>query len=552
MKRWKVLAIVVLLTFFLGIHLTSANFGKIPLGNTNAPKEQNCTVCHNTFGFNSGDGLISVERLPREYMPGETYMAEVIMRDPNAARWGFQLTVLDNDGQRVGTLRVLDPVITEMDRTNIAGQAREYISSTLAGSFSDQRNSVSWRFEWTAPDRNVGGVNFYVTGVAANLDGKVTGDRVYGSATLVRMFEPRPPTINFVTPNQGPEAGGTMLMVRGTNFRNGLKATFDKISAVTNFIDETTATVITPPHKAGTVDIVLANEDGMSVTLPAGFTYLSPPPPPPRVLFTSPERGTTTGGMMVRVVGEGFRTGAKVIWDGKELATTYIDINTLMVRSPLHNPGTIPVAVMNPDGQIVELKPAYTYEGQVPLPIVKLLSLTGNETLSAGGEPVTIRWSIESNGTPIQRLLLSTDGGNSFPIILARNLKADISRFTWSITENLNSDHVRLRLEVAQLEGTVRDESKKDFKIVSAPVINSVSPGTTQVSSSKIDLELAGEGFVNGAIVEMNGVKLKATLVSPRLIRLRKVPRNVPGVYTITVRNPNGGVSYSFLFSVAE
>ncbi len=84
--------------------------------------------------------------------------------------------------------------------------------------------------------------------------------------------------------------------------------------------------------------------------------------------------------------------------------------------------------------------------------------------LSAGGAPTTITWTIESNGTPSQRLLLSTDGGASFPIVVATGLNATVTHFNWTVPEELTSDRARLRLEATQPEATVGDESKKDLE----------------------------------------------------------------------------------------
>ncbi|MEW6735240.1 MAG: IPT/TIG domain-containing protein [Acidobacteriota bacterium] len=551
MRRCKLIATLVVALFFIALGITQANSGLPPLGSTNAPGEQTCITCHNSFSVNSGRGKILLTGIPREYQPGKTYPIEIIIDDPDASGWGFEVTILNERGQRAGNIRVTDPTKTELRNGSAGGEAREYLVPTIAGNFAGLREKAIWRFEWTAPERNANLVTFYSVGVAANLDNVVGGDRVYTSTTGSRMFEVKPPFVNFLTPTNGPDTGNTMVTFRGGSFRPDLKVTFDGVDAQVTFTDDTTVTVVTPPHKPGVVDIRITNADGLSVLLPRSYTYNDPPPPAPQILFTSPERGPTVGGDNVKVSGLNFRPGARVIFDGRELPTTFVDVNFLSIKTPLHNPGTVNVTVINPDGQAAELKNAYTYEGAVPPPVIKLLVPAGGEVLSAGGAPITIQWMIESNGTPRQRLLLSTDAGATFPIVLASGLLANETRFNWAVPEDLLTERARLRLEVVQAEGTVQDDSRT-FKILRAAKIDEVTPATTRAGNTRLDLEMRGAGFEKGATVEMDGVKLKATIVSSTLIKIKKVPHNVPGGRFIRVRNPNGTISRSFLFTVAQ
>jgi large repetitive protein len=552
MKRFKVAALLIMITLFCSLELVSANSGTPPLGNTNGPSEQNCTVCHNSFGLNSGSGKLAIVNAPREYRPGETYNIEVLMQDKDSSNWGFELTILNERGERAGTIKVTDDVRTELQNGGAGSGVRDYLINTIAGNFSGVVDRVTWQFDWTAPSQPQGTIIFYAAGVAGDRDSSPRGDRVYSSTSSSRPFQPGPPTINFLSPNHGPETGNNIVMLRGENFRDGAVVTFDGIDAGAQFVNNTTLQVTAPQHPAGTVDVRVLNTDGSSITAAKAYTYDVPPPPPPRPVSLSPGRGPTTGGTAVKLNGSNFRSGARVIFDGRELQTTFIDSNFVSFKTPVHNPGSVTITIINSDGQVGELKDAFIYEGPIPPPVVKLNFPAGGETLSSDGEPITISWSIESNGTPSQRLVLSTDGGKTFPFVLASGLSASTNSYNLILPEGLASNEARLRLEVIQPDATVTDETKKDFKIVEAPQIERISPATAKAGKTKLDLEITGEKFNKDAVVEMDGVKLKATVVSSTTIKIKKAPHAVPGSHFIRVRNPNGGVSYLFLFTVAE
>src|SRR5215470_15746245 len=125
MKRWKIAAISVLVLILGAIEATSANSSGAPLGNTNAPGEQNCTSCHNSFGLNVGSGSINILGVPREFNPGQTYPIEIAAQDPNNSVWGFQVTVVNDKGDFVGSFTLTDKVITQEQSGNVGGKTRD-------------------------------------------------------------------------------------------------------------------------------------------------------------------------------------------------------------------------------------------------------------------------------------------------------------------------------------------------------------------------------------------------------------------------------------------
>jgi hypothetical protein len=552
MRQWKLLVVITFLAIFslLNLSKTSANTGQPPLANTGAPGEQRCLSCHNSFAIDSGKGQVAITGLPREYVAGMKYDLTVFLADTESSRWGFELVILDGNGVSVGTLVSADETFATVRNQAVGSNTRSYLVPTIAGNFTGRIDVAMWNFSWTAPQQDVGNITFQLIGVAADRDGTPRGDDVYTNIYNLKLFVPKPPELNFINPPRGPSTGQTKVTIGGLNFRPGVKVFFDDLETPTELLNEGTLVVNTPPHDVGLVPIRITNSDGMTNVFPNAFEYVTPPPPGPVLNFTSPSSGPTSGGTSVRISGSNFQRGSRIIWNNRELSATFIDTNFLMVTTPLNNPGPIPVVVINPDGQTAELNPGFTYEGTEPPPIVKLV--VPENTISAGGAPTTIRWTIDSNGTPFQRLLLSTDGGNSFPIVLANNLTANISHFNWLVPEELVTERARIRLEVVQPNITVSDEIRQDFKIVAAPKITSMTPATAKADKTKLTAELRGQGFVQGAIVEMDGVRLKVASITPTVIKLKKVPHTIPGYHFVRVKNPNGGISRTFIFTVAQ
>jgi hypothetical protein len=145
-----------------------------PAGSTNAPGESNCTTCHGSFPLNSGSGTLLLSGLPEDYEPDAVYDLTVTLSDPEAQRWGFQLTMLAADGTSTGQITVDD----SGTQTSTSGD-RTYLKQNQQGTAPGTTGAKSWTFQWTAPAPGVGEVTLHVAGNAADNDGGTAGDRIY-------------------------------------------------------------------------------------------------------------------------------------------------------------------------------------------------------------------------------------------------------------------------------------------------------------------------------------------------------------------------------------
>lgn len=155
-----------------------------PPGNTGAPGNSTCASagCHNSFGVNSGSGLLSITTdIPETgFLPGEQYTITVKMKEDARTIFGFQtLPYGESEQNGVGTILLTD---TERTRT-ITASGNTYAEQTKTG--SSAADSAVWSFDWIAPQGATGDVTLYTAAIAANGNGNRQGDRVYTTALQI-------------------------------------------------------------------------------------------------------------------------------------------------------------------------------------------------------------------------------------------------------------------------------------------------------------------------------------------------------------------------------
>jgi len=166
--------------------VSASAFGPTP-AHTGAPNEGNCTACHSDFPVNSGTGSVSISALPANYLPNQQIPVTVTTSKEDAVIYGFQITVLDSQGRRVGTYNLLPqtPAQTQIANGIVGGFQRSYVEHTADGTIPTAFGAKSWNFNWTAPAQRVGKVSFYVAGNAANSDGSTSGDYIYTNSKSI-------------------------------------------------------------------------------------------------------------------------------------------------------------------------------------------------------------------------------------------------------------------------------------------------------------------------------------------------------------------------------
>src|ERR1700722_15848678 len=220
------------------------------------------------------------------------------------------------------------------------------------------------------------------------------------NVTATASSPPVAPVVTGVTPNEGPEAGGTTVAVKGEHFEGATEAKFGTTAATElKVVSGTEITVKDPAHTPGTVDVTVKTSAGTSTTSSADhFAYKAPAPPPPAVpVVTSvaPNEGPEAGGTTVTIKGEHFE-GATEAKFGTTTATELkvVSSTEITVKDPAHTPGTVDVTVKTSAGtSTTSSADHFAYKAPAPPPpaVPVVTSVAPNEGPEAGGTTVTIK-----------------------------------------------------------------------------------------------------------------------------------------------------------------
>src|SRR3546814_18320209 len=112
------------------------------------------------------------------------------------------------------------------------------------------------------------------------------------------------PVIGTIDPARGPETGGTVVTITGSNLGGVTRVTFDGVDGTgLVVVSDSEVRVTTPAGSPGAADVLLFSPDGVSD--PGDFTYT----PVTVVSEVTPGSGPSGGGSVVTITGQCF-TGA--------------------------------------------------------------------------------------------------------------------------------------------------------------------------------------------------------------------------------------------------
>jgi hypothetical protein len=145
---------------------------------------------------------------------------------------------------------------------------------TLDGLSANVTTITSTSITATIPKHDAGRVDVVVTNPGGE-SGTLTAAFTY--VTPPPPPPPPPLIIDAISPSIGSTAGGTAVTISASGLQPGTTVTIDGVAtkaqpngwcACVDFE--------TPPHAAGTVDIVVTNPDGESYRVAGGYTYAPP------------------------------------------------------------------------------------------------------------------------------------------------------------------------------------------------------------------------------------------------------------------------------------
>jgi hypothetical protein len=183
------------------------------------------------------------------------------------------------------------------------------------------------------------------------------------------------PTVTNVSPAVGPEAGGTVVTITGTDLAHATGVTFDGVAATTFTVVSGTTITATSPAGSGAVDITVTTPGGTSATGTSDeFLYANMAVP--TVTSVTPGTGDVKGGTVVTITGSGF-TGATAVAFGGTPATSFTvhSDTSITATTPAHTKGSAGVVVTTPGGSSTAASFAFTAAPS----IAKVLGLTGTQ-----------------------------------------------------------------------------------------------------------------------------------------------------------------------------
>jgi hypothetical protein len=186
---------------------------------------------------------------------------------------------------------------------------------------------------------------------------------------------------------------------------------------------------------------------------------------------------------------------------------------------------------------------------------ITLQSDPGGQTLRAGSI-YRIDWTTtgQSNINNIE-LRYSTDDGATFPIsnLIVSTTDASMSSYDWTVP-NKPTTNARIRISVGKKSGDEATPALSKSFAISGDGSGSPRPAIFGVSASGKKLFVAGENFMMGAVIEVNGVE-KGTVNDEddfsHMLRSKKGAKKIkPGqTASITVLNPDNQRSEPFMFT---
>jgi PKD repeat protein len=231
-----------------------------------------------TYSWNFGDGsAASTLQNPSHQFPSVgTYTVTLTVTDGASVTATSTVTI-------TVTLQPLTPSATATPSSGLAPLDVAFTGSAVGG--NPPYTSYSWDFGdgvGTSTQQNPT-YTYPLPGtytVTLTVTDSTTPTPVTATTTITVTVNPPPPTINGLSPNFGPESGGTVVTIFGSYFENATAVKFGT-KAATTFTTPTcdangscSIQATSPAQKAGTVNVTITTPGGTSPATNDQFTYV--------------------------------------------------------------------------------------------------------------------------------------------------------------------------------------------------------------------------------------------------------------------------------------
>lgn len=342
---------------------------------------------------------------------------------------------------------------------------------------------------------------------ASNRDASVI---LPGAVTYIETLR-----LDNIRPASGDVAGGDVVQLNGSGFVPGMTVDFNLVPATVQAVDATgkSATVVTPPHPAGLVNVRIVTPAQDAIIAPDAFYYKSGAGV--KVADVQPGQGPSSGGVDVTLVGAGLDAqGLTVTFDGQPATIVEQGPGHVTVTIPAHAVGSVDVVVDDGQGNADTLPNGFTYEKD--LFIDRVMPATSDVV---GGIPVTL------NGegfTGASRVLFGPNSA-TFNVVDDQTITATVPAGAAGVVDVVvERDGLRATFK----NGFTYTETLQVFGLT--PVRGSVA-GNTYV-------EIRGRGFVGNVSVTFGSQPVTdLTIIDGQTLAVR-TPPNMVGSVDVTVK----------------
>ena len=334
-----------------------------------------------------------------------------------------------------------------------------------------------------APTHRAGAVNVMVADCLGDLSTISSADTFVYPA----------PAVSSVSPGSG--TIGTPVTITGSGFNYGCtggqsgQVYFGGILAANATVTDGAATAVAPTHRAGAVNVMVADCLGDLSTISSADTFVYPAP---AVSSVSPGSGTI--GTPVTITGSGFNYGCtggqsgQVYFGGILAANATVTDGAATAVAPTHRAGAVNVMVADCLGDLSAISSADTFV--YPAPAVSSVS-PGSGTI---GTPVTITGSGFNYGCT---------GGQSGQVYFGGILAANATVTDGAATAVAPTHRAgAVNVMVADCLGDLSAISSADTFVYPAPAVSSVSPGSGMIGTP---VTITGSGFNYGCTGGQSG-----------------------------------------------
>jgi hypothetical protein len=364
-------------------------------------------------------------------------------------------------------------------------------------------------------------------GVAGPVDVSVTTpngtDTLAAGYTYVDTTTP-PPNPTAISPAEGLPAGGTPVIITGTDFTDATSVIFASTPASALVVaNDTLITCTTPPGVLGPCNVSVSGPGGTG-SLVDGFEYTATPTPPPTITSVTPDSGSTLGGETITVSGTGF-TGASSVEVGAVPATGLVvvsDTELNCVTPAVPHAIRTHVTVHAPGGSTT-LTHAYSYIKFIDPPV--LTSINPVSGLAAGATAVVLTGTALTDASEVL-----------FGTVPATGLTVNNDT---QVHVNAPAGTAGSVVDVSITTPGGADTLVGAYTYTPLPNLTSVTPNTTQ-EHTQPSIRITGTGLTGATSVYVCGSLCGSVVVESDTALTCTVPNKPAMTGDVTVHTPAG------------